>query len=142
MGRHGRGHPGAADQARALSRCTGQRRPRTMVAGRMTAISQTMRTSRELAALIDLSARIGSDPLLIQGPGGNTSVKEEGLLWIKASGTWLSQAKARPIMVPVRLEPLLQAIGRNDPTCENAVEFVPADLNPQGLRPSIETTLH
>jgi rhamnose utilization protein RhaD (predicted bifunctional aldolase and dehydrogenase) len=108
----------------------------------MTTVTQTMRTSRELAALVDLSARIGSDALLTQGPGGNTSVKEGGLLWVKASGTWLSQAKERPIMVPVRLEPLLQAIGRSDPACESAMEFVPAEFNPQGLRPSIETTLH
>jgi rhamnose utilization protein RhaD (predicted bifunctional aldolase and dehydrogenase) len=108
----------------------------------MNVMSQSIRKSGELAALIDLSARIGADPLLIQGPGGNTSLKEDGILWIKASGTWLSQAKDRPIMVPVRLEPLLQAIARNDPTCESGVAFVPADLNPQGLRPSIETTLH
>jgi rhamnose utilization protein RhaD (predicted bifunctional aldolase and dehydrogenase) len=98
--------------------------------------------NRELSALIDLSARIGADPLLIQGPGGNTSVKDGGVLWIKASGTWLSQAKERAIMVPVRLEPLLEAIARGDPACESAVAFVPPELNPQGLRPSIETTLH
>lgn len=108
----------------------------------MSTMLQTARKSRELSALIELSARIGSDPLLIQGPGGNMSIKEDGILWIKASGTWLSQAKERPIMVPVRLEPLLQAIGRNDPACESAVEFVPGELNPLGLRPSIETTLH
>ena len=108
----------------------------------MTMMSRISSQSRELSALIDLSSRIGSNPLLIQGPGGNTSVKEDGVLWIKASGTWLSQARERPIMVPVRLEPLLQAITRNDPSCESAVDFVPPHLNPGGLRPSIETTLH
>lgn len=105
-------------------------------------MSRISSQGRELSALIDLSARIGSNPLLIQGPGGNTSLKEDGILWIKASGTWLSQARERPIMVPVQLAPLLRAIAQNDANCESAVEFVPAELNPQGLRPSIETTLH
>ena len=37
-------------------------------------------------------ARIGADPLLVQGAGGNASWKEAGTLWIKASGTWLADA--------------------------------------------------
>ena len=96
----------------------------------------------EFAALLDLSARIGSDASLVQGPGGNTSLKRDGVLWIKASGAWLSQARERPIMVPVRLEPLLLALGEDDPACESAAGFVIAALNPEGLRPSIETTVH
>ena len=43
----------------------------------------------DLAELRDFSARIGADPLLIQAAGGNTSVKADGVMWIKASGTWL-----------------------------------------------------
>jgi rhamnose utilization protein RhaD (predicted bifunctional aldolase and dehydrogenase) len=96
----------------------------------------------EFSALLDLSARIGSDASLVQGPGGNTSLKCDGTLWIKASGAWLSQARERPIMVPVRLPPLLAALDANDPACESAADFVIADVNPQGLRPSIETTVH
>ena len=96
----------------------------------------------EFAALLDLSARIGSDASLVQGPGGNTSLKREDVLWIKASGAWLSQARERPIMVPVRLAPLRAALEENDPACESATDFVVAELNPQGLRPSIETTMH
>ena len=46
----------------------------------------------ELAALKRLSARIGADPLLVQAAGGNTSLKQNGVLWIKASGTWLKDA--------------------------------------------------
>ena len=57
--------------------------------------------SAEFEALRQLSARIGADPLLVQGAGGNTSVKEGGVLWIKASGKWLSGAARGHMFVPV-----------------------------------------
>lgn len=96
----------------------------------------------DLAALRALSARIGADPLLTQGAGGNTSIKQDGVLWIKASGTWLAHAAARDIFVPVDMAPLLTAVGNADPAAEEAQRFVIAAQNPQGLRPSIETTVH
>lgn len=49
-----------------------------------------MLRSSEFEALLDLSARVGADPDLVQGAGGNTSIKEGGTLWIKASGLWLA----------------------------------------------------
>ncbi len=55
----------------------------------------------ELEALRRLSARVGADPLLVQAAGGNTSLKHNGLMWIKASGTWLRDAVARDIFVAV-----------------------------------------
>ncbi|MDR7032036.1 class II aldolase/adducin family protein [Mesorhizobium sp. BE184] len=96
----------------------------------------------ELAELEALSARIGADPLLTQGAGGNTSLKIDGTLWIKASGTWLAHALERRIMVPVEIEPLLDAVHSVDPAAEQAHRFTIASLNPSGLRPSIETTVH
>ena len=93
-------------------------------------------------ALKALSARIGGDPALVQGAGGNTSIKTDGVLWIKASGTWLKNAEREPMLVPVALEPLLAALDRDDPAAERATDFVRHDDNPSGLRPSIETTLH
>ena len=41
----------------------------------------------------DFCSRIGADPLLVQGAGGNVSWKKGSVLWIKASGTWLAHAK-------------------------------------------------
>lgn len=96
----------------------------------------------ELEALNILSARIGSDPVLTQGAGGNTSLKVDGTLWIKASGRWLAHALERDIMVPVRIEPLLAAVAAVDPAAEQAHRFTIAELNASGLRPSIETTVH
>ncbi len=57
-------------------------------------------------AFLAVSARIGGDIGLIQGAGGNTSLKDDGVLWIKASGRWLVEVEARPIMVPVDLAAL------------------------------------
>lgn len=96
----------------------------------------------EFSALKTLSARIGADPLLVQAAGGNTSLKHDGVMWIKASGTWLRDATARDIFVPINHEILQTALARNDPACEACTDFVLAYLNATGLRPSIETTVH
>ena len=49
--------------------------------------------TNEMTALRALSAKVGANPLLVQAAGGNTSLKENGVLWIKASGTWLMNAE-------------------------------------------------
>ena len=78
----------------------------------------------ELHALRELSASLGADRLRTQGAGGNASIKRDGTLWIKASGTWLADALAREIMTPVRLNPLLKAIAGGDPRAATAVDFL------------------
>jgi rhamnose utilization protein RhaD (predicted bifunctional aldolase and dehydrogenase) len=57
----------------------------------------------ELTALRELSARIGSDPLLTQASTGNSSIKLEGVLWIKASGKWMADAIHEDILIPLDL---------------------------------------
>jgi rhamnose utilization protein RhaD (predicted bifunctional aldolase and dehydrogenase) len=96
----------------------------------------------EIKELRRFSARIGSDPLLVQAAGGNTSIKIDGTMWIKASGTWLRDAAARDILVPVDHAALMAGLEAGDPDCETCLKFVRADLNRTGLRPSIETTVH
>jgi rhamnose utilization protein RhaD (predicted bifunctional aldolase and dehydrogenase) len=102
----------------------------------------TIPKSPEFEALNELSARLGANPAWVQGAGGNTSIKEQGTLWIKASGLWLVNAQEQDIMVPVALDALLDALERADPLAEQAQHFVREELNPLGLRPSIETTVH
>jgi rhamnose utilization protein RhaD (predicted bifunctional aldolase and dehydrogenase) len=102
----------------------------------------TIPKSPELTALNALSARVGANPAWVQGAGGNTSIKEHGTLWIKASGLWLENAQRQEIMVPVALDLLLDALERADPLAEQAQHFVREEINPSGLRPSIETTVH
>lgn len=57
----------------------------------------------ELSAVRTLSRRIGTDLSLVQGSGGNTSIKDGNVLWVKASGTWLSEAEEKNILVPINL---------------------------------------
>lgn len=96
----------------------------------------------ELDQLRALSARVGANPLLVQAAGGNTSLKVGGIMWIKASGTWLKDADSRDILVPLDHPAILAALVRDDPACESCTNFVRTDLNATGLRPSIETTVH
>ena len=94
---------------------------------------------QDFAAFRALSARLGQDPLQVQGPGGNTSIKQGGVMWIKASGTELADAERRDIFVAVdRARALAEAQGMaGDGSCKDTV------LDPaQTLRPSIETTFH
>ncbi|MBN9222207.1 MAG: class II aldolase [Mesorhizobium sp.] len=98
--------------------------------------------AREMAALRALSAAIGSDPHMTQAAGGNTSLKAGDTLWIKASGTWLKDALSDDIMVPVAMAPLLKAVEERDPAADKPQRFAIENLNPRGLRPSIETTVH
>ena len=85
------------------------------------------------------SAFLGQDPLQVQGPGGNTSIKEGDVMWIKASGTELADAERQDIFVAVdRAKALAEAREEaGDGSCKDTV------LDPsRGLRPSIETTFH
>ena len=85
-----------------------------------------------------LSARLGQDPLQVQGPGGNTSIKDGAVMWIKASGTELADAETKDIFVAVdRDAAKAEANGAGDGTCKATI------LDPKiTLRPSIETTFH
>lgn len=87
-----------------------------------------------------MSARIGADPLLVQGPGGNSSIKDEDEIWIKASGQWLAEAEQHPIFVPLARSRLHDDNGR--PLDEVPASAVISARNEAGLRPSIETMLH
>jgi rhamnose utilization protein RhaD (predicted bifunctional aldolase and dehydrogenase) len=98
-----------------------------------------MTRPHDLPALAELSARIGADPLLIQGPGGNTSVKDGAVMWIKASGTNLADALTRDVFVPCDLPAMRLAMERGEARADQPAEFA---LVQGGLRPSIETSLH
>jgi rhamnose utilization protein RhaD (predicted bifunctional aldolase and dehydrogenase) len=96
----------------------------------------------EMRDLGGLATRLGRNPLAIQGPGGNISLKRGGVMWVKASGIWMMEATARSIFVPVDLAAVLDGLAANDPACETCSAFVRHDLVHSPLRPSIETTLH
>jgi rhamnose utilization protein RhaD (predicted bifunctional aldolase and dehydrogenase) len=64
----------------------------------------------ELSALACLSANVGRNALLVQAATGNTSLKLDGVLWIKASGKWLAHATKEEIFLPVSLTETLRLI--------------------------------
>ena len=95
-------------------------------------------------SFLELSAEIGNDPLQVQGPGGNTSIKHyfgnpgdnDGKLWVKASGTWLKDAADKDIFSCVGINEVLSSL-------DEPGESDLGGLVPEGApRPSIETTFH
>ena len=57
----------------------------------------------ELKPLMELTARVGTDPLLTQASTGNSSIKMGGALWMKASGKWMADALRDDIFIPLDL---------------------------------------
>jgi rhamnose utilization protein RhaD (predicted bifunctional aldolase and dehydrogenase) len=90
-----------------------------------------------LQALVELSARIGQDLNLVQAGGGNTSLKADGELWIKASGKWLAHAEHDDMFVPVPLATIAEKLTSGD---EAFTEY--RTRSGVSLRPSVETTMH
>ena len=96
-------------------------------------------TGPEWQAFLALSARIGGDPDLVQGAGGNTSLKCGDWLWIKASGRWLEEAGTASIMVPVRLGAVVAAL--RDGRLKEA-DIAGMTAGGTALRASVETPFH
>jgi rhamnose utilization protein RhaD (predicted bifunctional aldolase and dehydrogenase) len=91
----------------------------------------------DLTALRKLSAKLGRNLDLVQAGGGNTSLKDNGTLWVKASGKWLVQALREDMFLPVRQADILRCM---DQDLEYVVEYTtPAG---ESLRPSVETSMH
>ncbi len=91
----------------------------------------------EMDGLLHLSARIGHEPLLVQASNGNTSLKIDGTLWIKASGKWLEDADRQGILVPAELSECLECFRQGAPLPQH-------NESARGgqLRPSVETFMH
>ena len=84
----------------------------------------------------DFCVDTGKNKLLTQGAGGNISWKEEKLMYIKASGTWLIDANDKDIFVPIELQLLHKNIN-------SGIFSMPEGITQKSnLRPSIETMMH
>jgi rhamnose utilization protein RhaD (predicted bifunctional aldolase and dehydrogenase) len=95
---------------------------------------------KDLNELKNVSDKIGNNIDLIQGAGGNTSVKVGDVLWVKASGCWLSDALNQNIFVPIDKDKTLEAIELGNVSNISIKEDLGfSDLS---MRPSIETALH
>lgn len=90
-----------------------------------------------LVELARWSAQLGREPCLVQGGGGNTSLKDDDAIWVKASGAWLADAEREAIFVRLPLAAARAAAHEADAEARMAA-LAPPDVP----RPSIETTLH
>ncbi|RMB57880.1 class II aldolase/adducin family protein [Tessaracoccus antarcticus] len=94
--------------------------------------------------LIRLAHHFGSDPEYARAGGGNASVKVDGVLHIKPSGTMLADLRDEDL-VPLRLEPLFEALVSDEPV-EGDPVMVAAERarvgDPAGRRPSVEILFH
>ncbi len=90
----------------------------------------------ELNALREMSAGLGSNPLLAQASSGNTSIKIDGVLWIKASGKWLIQAEEDDFLVAVSVAEVKKCLREDTAIPKTGNEA------PGGLCASIETAMH
>ena len=63
-------------------------------------------------------------------------------MWVKASGTWLSEARTGDIMVRVDAAGMAAALAAEDPLARDPANFLEVHASPAGLRGSIETTMH
>ena len=95
--------------------------------------------SYDLDKLRQCSAEIGANRLLVQAAGGNTSIKENGVLWIKASGTCLADALTNDIFVAVDLAAMAQDIQQQPAYADQPQRYL---IGKSIMRPSIETSLH
>jgi len=89
--------------------------------------------------LDDLSIYLGNNLDWVQGAGGNTSVKDNGVLWVKASGLWLIDAQNKNIFIPLKLDEVLHMISQG---LDDLISARVSDKQYVDLRPSIEATLH
>ncbi|MHC4640480.1 MAG: class II aldolase/adducin family protein [Planctomycetota bacterium] len=110
--------------------------------------------NKALADLIKISTITGKDTTLVQGGGGNTSVKTEDgkYMYIKASGTALKDMSQRKGWRRMRLEPVLSIIGdkslaklepgKREPEVVDRLLLACEDNVKGGARPSVEAHLH
>src|SRR5258708_12731544 len=91
----------------------------------------------DLTALRKLSAKLRANLDLVQAGGGNTSLKDNGTLWVKASGKWLVRAMQEDMFLPVRQQDILRCMDRDH---EYVEEYRTA--SGESLRPSVEISMH
>ncbi|OUM97615.1 MAG: hypothetical protein BAA02_08045 [Paenibacillaceae bacterium ZCTH02-B3] len=104
-----------------------------------------------MGLIVYASNLLGADTALVQGGGGNTSVKrtekdhmgrETRVLRVKASGFQLATIKERGFAC-VRLDEVLPLFEREDMSDDEMVDYISRCLmEPDSPRPSIETLLH
>jgi NAD(P)-dependent dehydrogenase (short-subunit alcohol dehydrogenase family)/rhamnose utilization protein RhaD (predicted bifunctional aldolase and dehydrogenase) len=110
--------------------------------------------NKSLKELIDISRTVGKNKTLVQGGGGNTSVKTSDgkFMYIKASGTALKDMQAKQGWRRVRLDKILPilsdkqlpglTVSERETIVVNRLGSAVDDELKSGARPSVEAHLH
>jgi len=98
-------------------------------------------------SLVEISHHYGANPEYVIAGGGNTSLKTQDKLWIKASGIYLADIGPDGFVMLSRnrLREMESRIYSKDPLKreeEVKNDLKAATIAPEGLRPSVETSLH
>lgn len=93
-------------------------------------------TNSLVTDLLAFASKLGQDRMLVQGIGGNFSVKVGDTLWVKASGKRFRDSLTENVIVGVQLNELRKAIYKQQ--YDFPIQLIESSL----LRPSIETMLH
>ena len=113
-----------------------------------------MAINQDLADLIRISNTTGKDSALVQGGGGNTSVKtaDGKYMYIKASGTALKNMNAKQGWRRLRLDAVLSVIedkslakldsAKREPAVVDRLLMACDDNVKNAARPSVESHLH
>ncbi len=97
--------------------------------------------------LVELSQFYGANPQWVLAGGGNTSVKVDGTLYVKASGTTLAEA-SEETFVKMDRSRLAAVLGKHYPEDseqrerEALQDLMDARLAGEQRRPSVETLMH
>jgi rhamnose utilization protein RhaD (predicted bifunctional aldolase and dehydrogenase) len=73
-------------------------------------MSKNISSRDELSQLRKLSARIGSDLQFTQASSGNSSIKLDDALWIKASGRWMADALNENVLIPLNMAEVQECV--------------------------------
>ncbi|MDG2007008.1 MAG: class II aldolase/adducin family protein [Alphaproteobacteria bacterium] len=101
-----------------------------------------MGNSEEFNLFLKYSKEIGSDATMVHAAGGNTSIKLDDTMWVKASGKWLMNAQKEELMVPVSISKIKTYLENNNFSESDLQRSIVLPLSPKGLRPSVEAPIH
>lgn len=103
----------------------------------------------EIKTLVKISNALGIDKNLVQGGGGNTSVKVDDVMFIKASGTTLKKMTTRQGFVGLKYQTVFNFFNLDmDKLTHREIEYLMIKIFNESVifnkkyRPSIETIMH
>ncbi len=106
-----------------------------------------MMSKKEIEALVSISHYYGQNKEYVIAGGGNTSYKDKDNIWVKASGTSLSDISVDGFVCLSR--DLLKTISEKSYSQDSTIreqevkeDMTKAIVSPKHLRPSVETSMH